>query len=64
MTFEKIVKAHWSGSVHFVESPITNGLLEGINSKIQLAKRRAKGYRNINNFINMIYFLCGKMKFD
>jgi len=30
----------------------------------QLAKRRARGYRNINNFINMIYFLCGKMKFD
>ena len=34
------------------------------NSKIQLAKRRARGYRNINNFINMIYFLCGKLKFD
>ena len=36
--------------VHFVESRITNGILEGINSK--------------NNFINMIYFLCGKFKFD
>jgi transposase len=31
--------------------------LEGINSKVQLAKRRAKGYRNTDNFINMIYFL-------
>jgi len=47
-----------------VKSHITNGILEGINSKIQLAKRRASGYRNINNFINMIYFLCGKLKFD
>ncbi len=46
--------------VHFVESHITNGILEGINSKLQLAKR----YRNINNFINMIYFLYGKLKFD
>ena len=64
MTFEKTVKAHWSGIVHFVESHITNGILEGINSKVQLAKRRARGYRNIHNFINMIYFLCGKMKFD
>ncbi|HCJ51847.1 MAG TPA: ISL3 family transposase, partial [Gallionella sp.] len=43
---------------------ITNGILEGINSKVQLAKRRARGYRNTGNFINMIYFLCGKMKFD
>ncbi|MDP3443949.1 MAG: hypothetical protein Q8T08_13920, partial [Ignavibacteria bacterium] len=32
--------------------------------KIQLAKRRARGYRNINNFINMIYFLNRKLKFD
>ncbi len=64
MKFAITVRAHWSGIVHFVESHITNGILEGINSKIQLAKRRARGYRNINNFINMIYFLCGKLKFD
>jgi transposase len=64
MAFAKTVKAHWSGIIHFVESRITNGVLEGINSKVQLAKRRARGYRNTNNFINMIYFLCGKMKFD
>ena len=64
MAFAKTVKAHWSGIIHFVESRLTNGILEGINSKVQLAKRRARGYRNTNNFINMIYFLCGKMKFD
>lgn len=64
MAFAKTVKAHWAGIIHFVESHITNGILEGINSKVQLAKRRARGYRNIKNFINMIYFLCGKMKFD
>jgi len=64
MKFANTVRAHWPGIVHFVESHITNGILEGINSKIQLAKGRARGYRNINNFINMIYFLCGKLKFD
>jgi transposase len=64
MAFSKMVKAHWSGIIHFVESHITNGILEGINSKVQLAKRRARGYRNTGNFINMIYFLCGKLKFD
>jgi transposase len=64
MAFANTVRAHWSGIVQFAESRLTNGILEGINSKIQLAKRRARGYRNINNFINMIYFLCGKLKFD
>jgi len=64
MAFAKTVKGHWSGIIHFVESRITNGILEGINSKVQLAKRRARGYRNMGNFINMIYFLCGKLKFN
>lgn len=64
MRFARTVKSHWSGIVQFTESRISNGILEGINSKVQLAKRRARGYRNLNNFINMIYFLCGKLKFD
>jgi transposase len=64
MKFANTVRSHWSGIIHFVESHISNGILEGINSKVQLAKRRARGYRNTKNFINMIYFLCGKMKFD
>lgn len=63
-TFVKTIKAHWTGIVNFCETEINNGILEGINSKIQLAKRRARGYRCIKNFINMIYFLCGKLKFD
>jgi len=58
------IKAHWSGIVNYIESKINNGILEGINSKVQLAKKRARGYKNINNFINMIYFTCGKLKFD
>jgi transposase len=60
----KTLLAHWTGIVNYAKSRITNGILEGINSKIQLAKKRARGYRNINNFINMIYFIAGKLKFD
>ncbi|GFO76630.1 transposase, ISL3 family [Bathymodiolus platifrons methanotrophic gill symbiont] len=51
MKFVKTGRSHWSGIIHFVETKITNGILEGINSKVQLAKRRARGYRNINNFV-------------
>jgi transposase len=58
------IKAHWSGIVNYIKSKINNGILEGINSKIQLAKKRARGYRNIYNFINMIYFITGKLNFD
>jgi len=62
--FVKTIKAHWSGIINWYDDKISNGILEGINSKIQLAKRRARGYRNINNFINMIYFVAGKLDFD
>lgn len=62
--FAKTIKSHWSGIVNYLESQIANGIMEGINNKIQLAKRRARGYRNITNFINMIYFVAGKLKFN
>jgi transposase len=39
--YAKTVRVHWSGMIHFVTPRITNGILEGINCKIQLAKRRA-----------------------
>ena len=62
--FVRTLRAHWSGVVNFIQYRISNGVLEGINSKIQLAKKRARGYRNVKNFINMIYFISGKLEFD
>jgi len=59
-----MLKSHWSGINNYFKSKLNNGILEGINSKIQLAKKRARGFRNIDNFINMIYFIAGKLKFD
>ena len=62
--FVSLIKVHWFGIVNYFESKLTNGILEGINSKIQLARKRARGFRNIDNYMNMIMFLCGKLKFD
>jgi transposase len=53
--FVAMIKSHWSGIAAYFDKRVTNGVPEGINSKIQLAKRRARGYRNIDNFINMRY---------
>jgi transposase len=62
--FTNMIRSHWSGIINYIDAKISNGVLEGINSKIQLAKRRARGYRNIDNFISMIYFIAGKLEFD
>lgn len=62
--FVATIKAHWSGIVGYVKARINSGVMEGINNKIQLAERTARGYRDTNNFISMIYFIAGKLKFD
>ncbi len=62
--FVKTVAQHWAGITNYTEYYLSNGIIEGVNSKVQPAKARASGYRNIQNFINMIYFLTGKLKFD
>src|SRR2546428_3042350 len=38
---------------------ITNGVADGLNSKIMTIKRRACGYRNKEHFKTAIYFFCG-----
>jgi transposase len=37
--FAKTVKSHLSGIINFVETKITNAILESINNKIQMAKK-------------------------
>ena len=48
---------HWDGVIRYFKSHLTNGISEGINSLIQTVKRRARGYRNMRHFINMIYLV-------
>lgn len=60
----KTIKHHWDGVLAFFKSRIANGLAEGINSVIQTIKRRARGYANPENFITMIYLVCGKLVFN
>ena len=62
-TFVNTIKNHFDGVVNAMKSLDTNALAEGLNSLFQLAKSRARGFRNIDNFINMIYFLGNHFKF-
>ncbi len=59
--FARMLEDHWLGVIRWHHSRISNGLLEGLNSLIQAAKRRARGYRTNRNFITMIYLIAGKL---
>jgi transposase len=54
-----MLKRHLDGVLRFVKHPITNGVAEGLNSKIMSIKRKAGGFRNASHFTTAIYFHCG-----
>ncbi|CAC9490944.1 Transposase [uncultured Gammaproteobacteria bacterium] len=56
----KMIKRHWSGILQWKLSSINNGILEGLNSVIQAAKRKARGYGK-KHFKTMAYLLSGKL---
>lgn len=59
--FVAMVENHWDGILAWHQSRVTNGLLEGTNSLIQAAKARARGYRNKQKMITIIYLIAGKL---
>jgi transposase len=59
--FAHMVEDHWLGVIRWFQSRVSNGLLEGLNSLVQAAKRRARGYRSTRNYIAMIYLTVGKL---
>ena len=57
------IRRHWEGILRWFSSRLSNGILEGMNSLIQAAKSRARGYRTTKNLIAMIYLLGAKLYF-
>jgi len=60
----KTIKSHWDGVLHWFESKINNGIMEGLNSLIQAAKAKARGYRTFKNLKTIIYMLTGKLDYS
>jgi transposase len=59
--FVDLVRRHWDGIIAWHESHVSNGLLEGMNSLVQAAKARARGYRSKNKMIIIAYLIAGKL---
>jgi transposase len=57
----KTIRRHWDGVIQYFHSSVTNAVLESINSRIQVARSRARGYRNKSYMIDMLYLIAGKL---
>ena len=48
--------------LNYFRSRLTNAICEGINSMIQAAKRKARGYHTFEGFSSMIYLIAAKLQ--
>lgn len=55
----KTMKSHLPNILTFFKHRITNAVAEGLNSKIQMVKQMACGFRNREHYKTAIYFHCG-----
>jgi transposase len=58
----RTMKRHWDGILRWFDSKIANGILEGLNSLLQAAKAKARGYRSTHNLKAIIYLIAGRLQ--
>ena len=58
----KTIKNHWDGIIAWKQSQINNGVLEGLNSAIQAAKRKARGYK-FKHLKTIAYLITSNLNF-
>jgi transposase len=64
--FEKVVKTlrRYSYGIHnYFRYKVTNAGSEGFNTKINVVRRKAYGYKDLDYFILKIFQVCGVMKY-
>lgn len=59
----KTIKNHWEGVLEWKRSQISNGILEGLNSIVQAAKAKARGFKTFRNFRIVVFLLTGDLNF-
>lgn len=55
------LRRHWQGILNAFDSSLTNGRVEAVNSLIQAAEARARGYRTTRHLIGIAYLIAGKL---
>ena len=60
----RTIKCYWQGIVNFLDARVTNGMIEGLNSKIKTAMKRAYGFKQVNYLRTIIYLVAGRLTFS
>jgi len=60
-TFVGTLRNHFDNILAFIDRNLTNAVGEGLNRITKIVKNRASGYRNLENFADMIYLTGGDL---
>jgi len=58
----RTLKAHWEGIMGYYKNHTTPAAIKAVNGLLQLARRRARGYRRFENFRAMAYWIAGRLE--
>ena len=58
----KSLERYFDGIMGYYKNFSTSAAIEAVNGLIQLAKRRARGYRNFSNFQAIVYWIAGRLE--
>jgi transposase len=55
----RTIREHFEGVVAYVEERVTNGVVEGMNTRLRMVARRAYGFHGAQALISMAFLCCG-----
>lgn len=55
----RTVRKHKDGILAYIETRLTNGIVEGFNNKLRMIMRRAFGFHSADALIAMLFLCCG-----
>ena len=62
VTFGRTLTGHLDGVVRAIADRRSNAFAEGLNSLIQAAKQRARGFKTAKHLIAVIYLIAARLK--
>ena len=63
MKVARTLQEHAAGVLRWFRGFLTNGFAEGLNSILQAAKAKARGYSTTRNLITIAYLLAGRLSY-
>jgi len=60
----RTIREHLEGVMAYIGERLTNGVVEGINTRLRMIARRAFGFHSADALIGMAYLCCGKIELN